>query len=96
MDQAAKKKLLVVRPGEKLHEEMITSADSYTTYDLGEYYAILPADKTMEKYQQQYKGKIETTKAGFAYNSGTNPQFLKVEEIRELISRNVDSNFTPI
>ena len=33
-----------IRPGEKLHEEMITSSDSYSTIDLGKYYAILPAD----------------------------------------------------
>ena len=47
-----KKEIIGIRPGEKLHEEMITTADSFTTYDLGEYYAILPADKTIEKYQK--------------------------------------------
>ena len=72
------KKEIGIRPGEKLHEEMITSADSYTTYDLGEYYANISGQND-EKYQEQYKGKMETTKAGFAYNSGTNPQFIRLK-----------------
>ena len=74
-----------IRPGEKIHEEMITDSDSYNTVDLGRYYAILPsAGKfTAESYCQSFGGKL--IPPGFAYNSGTNPDFLTVEQLRALI-----------
>jgi UDP-N-acetylglucosamine 4,6-dehydratase (inverting) len=79
-----------IRPGEKIHEEMITASDSLNTVDLGPYYAILPtaADHFPENYLEKRGGtRVEP---GFAYNSGTNPQFLSVEELRGLIGRHVD------
>ena len=84
-----------IRPGEKLHEEMITTGDSHSTVDLGPYYAILAAGD--ETVQQRY---IEATGAtrvapGFTYNSGTNERFLGVEEIRDLIRQHVDPAFVP-
>ena len=90
-----KKEVVGIRPGEKLHEEMITSADSFTTYDLGKYYAIMPSDgKLVQTYAK--KGiTMEKVSDGFAYNSGTNTQFLSVEEIRKLIKENVDPDFEP-
>ncbi len=74
-----------VRPGEKIHEEMITASDSYNTVDLGEYYAILPsgADYTRESYCQKTGGS--PVSPGFCYNSGTNEHFLSVDELRRLI-----------
>ena len=65
-----------IRPGEKLHEEMITASDSFNTVDLGDYYAILPSagKHTVESYSQAHGGQPVT--AGFAYNSGTNDEFL--------------------
>src|SRR5688572_23132716 len=42
------KRIVGIRPGEKVHEEMITSSDSFTTYDLGKYYAILPQTPTWD------------------------------------------------
>jgi UDP-N-acetylglucosamine 4,6-dehydratase/5-epimerase len=80
-----------VRPGEKLHEEMITSSDSYNTVDLGRYYAILPtgAEYAMDEYLADHGGARVTP--GFCYNSGTNPHFLSVAELRELIAEQVDS-----
>jgi len=79
-----------IRPGEKLHEEMITASDSLNTVDLGPYYAILPsaADHAPEDYAAKRGGKL--VPPGFAYNSGDNPDFLTVEQIRELITRHVD------
>ena len=79
-----------IRPGEKIHEEMITASDSLNTVDLGPYYAILPtaADHFPEDYLEKRGGN--RVEAGFAYNSGTNPHFLTVEDLRELISRHVD------
>jgi UDP-N-acetylglucosamine 4,6-dehydratase (inverting) len=82
-----------IRPGEKVHEEMITSSDSFTTYDLGKYYVILPqaANWSLEEYVQHFKAvKVP---AGFNYNSGTNEDWLNVEEIRSLIKEHVDGSF---
>ena len=79
-----------IRPGEKIHEEMITASDSLNTVDLGPYYAILPsaADHLPENYAEKRGGtRVEP---GFAYNSGTNPDFLTVDDLRGLISRHVD------
>jgi UDP-N-acetylglucosamine 4,6-dehydratase len=87
------KPIVGIRPGEKVHEEMITDSDSYNTVDLGEYYAILPSagNYCVESYIPKKGGK--PVEPGFAYNSGTNPEFLSVEEIRELIREHVDSDF---
>ena len=79
-----------IRPGEKVHEEMITASDSLNTIDLGPYYAILPsaADHSPEDYIERRGGtRVEP---GFAYNSGTNPDFLTVEALRGLIAKHVD------
>lgn len=83
-----------IRPGEKLHEEMITESDSFYTIDIGKYYAILPAGCNMERYLEFYKGT--KVPMGFKYNSGQNDQWVSVEEMRELIQKYVDPNFKPI
>lgn len=82
-----------IRPGEKLHEEMITESDSYSTVDIGEYYAILPQSMnySIEEYIDQTKA-IPVEK-GFKYNSGTNSEWLSINEIRELIKVHMDPNF---
>lgn len=84
-----------LRPGEKIHEEMITESDSYTTVDLGPYYAILPTNGTLTV--QQYAKKTPATQVplGFSYHSGRNPHFLTVEEIRSLIRTHVNKDFIP-
>jgi len=83
-------RIVGIRPGEKIHEEMITASDSLNTVDLGPYYAILPsaADHFPEDYLEKRGGS--RVEPGFAYNSGTNPHFLTVDELRGLISRHVD------
>jgi UDP-N-acetylglucosamine 4,6-dehydratase/5-epimerase len=85
----ARQEIVGIRPGEKIHEEMITSSDSMNTVDMGDYYAILPvsAQYTIEDYCRR-RG-AQPVEPGFAYNSGTNPDFLTVEQIRELIDRHV-------
>lgn len=85
-----------IRPGEKIHEEMITESDSFTTVDLGRYYAILPArgKYTLEHYAHENGAK--PVEVGFVYNSGRNSQFLNVEEIRSLIRTHVDPMFQPL
>ncbi len=79
------KPVVGMRAGEKLHEEMITSSDSQNTVDLGNYYAILPADdmRIREKYCKATKAV--PVPEGFSYSSGNNPHFLTVQELRHLI-----------
>lgn len=78
-----------IRPGEKIHEEMITESDSLNTIDIGDYYAILPSAGPIptEDYLQQLGGRM--VEPGFCYNSGSNEHFLDVEELRDLIIRHV-------
>lgn len=85
-----KVEIVGIRPGEKIHEEMITTSDSLNTVDLGPYYAILPStgDQYVEDYMKNRGGA--PVEPGFAYNSGTNPDFLDVEQLRELIRQHVD------
>lgn len=78
-----------IRPGEKIHEEMITSSDSFTTYDLGEYYVILPQVPIwkLSDYIKHFNAK--PVERGFSYNSGDNPSFLSAEELSDLIRTHV-------
>ncbi len=82
-----------IRPGEKVHEEMVTESDSFNTVDLGKYYAILPSADTVLSAKYLAKEGIVKVPEGFCYNSGTNTDFLSVEEIRELITSHVDPTF---
>lgn len=89
----AEKKVVGIRPGEKVHEEMITPSDSFYTYDLGKYYAILPSNPrwNLEEFISTYKAK--KVPAGFKYNSGENEEWETVESLRGLIKQHVDSSF---
>ena len=80
-----------IRPGEKLHEEMITSSDSAKTLDIGNYYLILPNlnENRTEDYVKHYKGSF--VEPGFTYNSKTNPDFLSIDNIKELINTYLNS-----
>jgi len=93
---SCRKKVIGIRPGEKVHEEMITTSDSFNTVDLGNYYAILNTGggHTVGEYLKKKKGK--KVKEGFSYNSGQNDKFLKIPEIRDLIRKNLDPNFKPV
>lgn len=93
---SCEKPIIGIRPGEKIHEEMITSSDSFSTIDLGPYYAILPSDGWVQKKYQKAELPITPVEPGFAYNSGTNPDFLNIEQLRSLIKQNVDPDFQPI
>ena len=74
-----------IRPGEKVDEEMITISDSLNTVDIGNYYAILPngGGYTIEEYCKSMDGL--PVPPGFSYNSGTNPSFLSIPELKKLI-----------
>lgn len=78
-----------IRPGEKIHEEMITSSDSYTTYDLGKYYVILPLVPIWDIMEFIKTFKAKKVEQGFHYSSGANDHFLTPEELRGLITEHV-------
>jgi len=91
----ARLEIIGIRPGEKVHEEMITISDGYNTVDLGKYFAILPSFSGDEARGavsiDQYCSEKNATRVseGFSYNSGTNPDFLSVAQIRDLIRTHV-------
>ena len=87
----AKLEYIGIRPGEKLHEEMITESDSYNTIEFDRYYAILPSGVRFDKYLDHYKAKMVTP--GFKYNSGQNEDWETVESMRDKIKKYVDPNF---
>ena len=82
-----------IRPGEKIHEEMITASDSFYTYDLGKYFAILPSTPRwrMEDFIAHFNAK--KVPCGFKYNSGENSEWVGVDELRTLIKEHVDPTF---
>jgi UDP-N-acetylglucosamine 4,6-dehydratase (inverting) len=92
IDGGCKQQVIGVRPGEKIHEEMITASDSFNTVDMGRYFAILPSggQYSLERYCKE-RGATPV-QPGFSYNSGSNPDFLTVEQLRKLIVEHVTSN----
>ncbi|WP_370088948.1 UDP-N-acetylglucosamine 4,6-dehydratase (inverting) [Ekhidna sp.] len=87
------KPVVGIRPGEKVHEEMITASDSFYTYDLGKYYAIIPATHkwSLDEFIREFKAvKVPE---GFQYNSGENSEWESVDSLRKLIKEHVDHNF---
>jgi UDP-N-acetylglucosamine 4,6-dehydratase/5-epimerase len=87
-------KIVGIRPGEKLHEEMITSSDSFNTIDLGPYFAILPqGNPKIQQYYESRGGKM--VEPGFCYNSGTNTDWLSIDQLKSLISKHVTGGNGP-
>jgi UDP-N-acetylglucosamine 4,6-dehydratase (inverting) len=86
-------KVIGIRPGEKIHEEMITSSDSFFTYDLGRYYVIIPQTPSwkIEEFIDHFKANL--VPEGFAYESGTNTEWETVESLRSLIKEHIDPTF---
>lgn len=83
-----------IRPGEKLHEEMITITDALDTIDLGRYYVIMPSvsfNHTHEEYIEHHHAQL--VPFGFHYSSDNNTEWETIGTIREKIKRFVDRNF---
>lgn len=80
-----------IRPGEKLHEEMITSSDAFFTYDLGKYYVILPSEPNFELNEFISKYTAKKVPEGFSYDSSTNEDWETVDSMIDLIKQHVDS-----
>lgn len=87
------KPVIGIRPGEKIHEEMITSSDSFFTYDLGKYYAILPQTPNWNIDEFIRTFNAQKVPEGFSYNSNNNKAWESVESIRQLIKEHVDPTF---
>lgn len=82
-----------IRPGEKIHEEMITMTDAISTVEFKDYFVILPSVPLwdVEEFMQAFNGNM--CSQGFCYNSGSNSEWLSVEEIRALVVKHVDPSF---
>ncbi|MFD2532950.1 UDP-N-acetylglucosamine 4,6-dehydratase (inverting) [Gracilimonas halophila] len=87
------KPIIGIRPGEKVHEEMITASDSFNTYDLGKYYAILPQVPRFKLEDFIEQNNAKRVEQGFRYNSGENEEWETVESLRNLIKEHVDPDF---
>jgi UDP-N-acetylglucosamine 4,6-dehydratase (inverting) len=86
---SCEKEVIGIRPGEKIHEEMITPSDSFNTYDLGKYYVILPTrlNWDLKKYITEFNAiKV---KEGFSYNSGENTEWESVDSLKYLIKKHL-------
>ncbi|MBM3191778.1 MAG: UDP-N-acetylglucosamine 4,6-dehydratase (inverting) [Chlamydiae bacterium] len=82
-----------IRPGEKLHEEMITKTDSLSTYDCGKYFIITPTIPIWDLSQWARAFDAIKVSEGFQYSSGTNDHWLTIPEIRDLIKKHIDPTF---
>lgn len=82
-----------IRPGEKIHEEMITSSDSFFTYDLGTYYCILPSKPPFALQEWIQKTAAKKVQEGFQYNSGENTEWETVSTLRQKIKKHIEPNF---
>ena len=89
-------KIVGIRSGEKIHEEMITNADSINTVEFKDYYVILPSSSQIKWKRKDFLNKTSKTKGkmcnkNFSYNSKDNKHYLSIKEIKKLISNNLDS-----
>ena len=79
-----------IRPGEKIHEDMITQSDSQNTFDRGHHYIILPSSNEFLRKYKEADINLKSVEKGFNYNSGTNPNFLTINEIKSLIKTHIE------
>ncbi|UOR07481.1 UDP-N-acetylglucosamine 4,6-dehydratase (inverting) [Hymenobacter aerilatus] len=91
-----RQEIVGIRPGEKLHEEMITETDSLSTVELPKYYVILPFTPIwdVDKFIQHFHG--QRVPVGFHYDSANNEEWLSAEQIREEIRQHVDASFEAV
>ena len=88
-------KVVGIRPGEKVHEQMITPSDSFSTYDLGKYYAILPQSTNWDLNEFQTHFNASLVPQGFEYSSDKNEEWETVESLKQLFKEHLypDINF---
>jgi len=90
-----RKKIIGIRPGEKLHEEMLTETDSLNSLEFEKFFIILPSTPLwdVDSYLKLHDGR--RCALGFSYNSGKNTDWLTIEQLRQLIRIHVDPDFVP-
>ncbi len=86
-------KIIGIRPGEKLHEEMITSTDSINSLDFETHFVIMPSMPLWDVNEYMLVNGCKRCTPGFAYNSGTNTEWLSVEQLRHMIRDHCDPSF---
>lgn len=88
-----RREIVGIRPGEKLHEEMITPTDALHTIEFETYFVILPSVKLWDvnSFLKTFRGRM--CEEGFSYTSGSNTEWLSVEQIRKLIRLHLDPSF---
>ncbi|MBC8152074.1 MAG: UDP-N-acetylglucosamine 4,6-dehydratase (inverting) [Bacteroidetes bacterium] len=86
-------KIVGVRPGEKLHEEMITETDALNTIETDRYYVILPSTSTWSEDEYITAFGASRVPTDFKYSSGNNTEWLNVDQLREQIREHVDADF---
>lgn len=91
-----RKRIVGIRAGEKLHEEMITETDALKALEFDNYFVILPSMRLwdVDRYIETFSGRF--CRPGFNYSSGSNDEWLTVEDIRRLIREHVDQSFTAL
>ena len=80
-------KIIGIRPGEKIHEDIITQQDSRSAYQIKNCFVLLSDNKILEKTYEK-KFKLRKVEENFSYNSGTNNEFLSVNDLRKILKNN--------
>ncbi|BDV44421.1 UDP-N-acetylglucosamine 4,6-dehydratase (inverting) [Geotalea uraniireducens] len=93
VDSDCRIEIVGIRPGEKLHEEMITTTDAINSIEFGDYFVILPSMQLWDpdQFMKEFGGR--RCPDSFAYNSGTNTDWLSVEQLRLLIHEHLNPEF---
>ena len=88
-----RREIVGIRPGEKLHEEMITETDALATLEFKKHFVILPSMSLWDVnlYSETFEGRL--CRPGFRYSSGDNDEWLTVDDLRRLIREHVDKTF---
>ena len=83
----AEQKIIGIRPGEKLHEQMISAEDSFHTYEYPEHYKILPAINGWDETPERIKDGVKVPE-GFVYASDNNSEWMTIGQLQEWIETN--------
>lgn len=83
----AQHEIIGIRPGEKLHEQMISPEDSYHTYEYPEHFKILPAIHQCSSDVDRIKEGCKVAE-GFTYASNTNPEWMNIKTLQQWITNN--------
>lgn len=87
VDKNAEQVEIGIRPGEKLHEQMIGVEDAYFTYEYSDYFKILPQICEWGSIEAMIKGGVRVPE-GFSYRSDNNTEWMSIEQLREWIEQN--------